>query len=334
VKHALAVMASFAVAACSVAGVRPEAAHGTPVLASAKQDPKPAPPLEKPQEAPAQTAPGAAPIATDAGPVPTSVQEDASNVVMKRPTYQSAFAQSAFIDHIQPYEPIYFATAPFDGWNSRMQFSMKYKILNEDGPIARSTSLAQHFYIGFTMESFWDIGQTSSPFVDTSYRPSFFYLNDALGRLGKNGRIGLQTGYEHESNGKGGEDSRSLNTLFVQPLLTFALDATWTLHLAPRFWVYVGDLSDNPDIADYRGHAEMLARIIDEEGFALATTFAFGDGGHSSLLADLTYPMNKLFWGNLDMYAQLQFFTGWGETLLRYDEHSPTEFRIGVMLVR
>lgn len=55
----------------------------------------------------------------------------------------------------------------------------------------------------------------SKPFHDTSYRPSLFWQK-CLDDSGNMPRY-LRAGYEHESNGKEGINSRSINLAYIQP---------------------------------------------------------------------------------------------------------------------
>jgi outer membrane phospholipase A len=48
---------------------------------------------------------------------------------------------------------------------------------------------------------------------------------------------------------------------------------------------------------------------------------------------DFNYPLSKMLFHNLAIYFYAQFFTGYGETLLTYDQKD-TAFRIGLGLTR
>jgi len=52
-----------------------------------------------------------------------------------------------------------------------------------------------------------------------------------------------------------------------------------------------------------------------------------------SLQLDLTYPLMRFLWGNLPLYLHLQYFRGYGETLVRYNDRS-SSFRAGFSLFR
>ena len=79
------------------------------------------------------------------------------------------------------------------------------------------------FFFGYTQRALWNAYAASSPFEDTNYNPQFFFvfgLKDisALRSLPPAGRLDFhwaRLGAEHESNGKGGADSREWNRIFI-----------------------------------------------------------------------------------------------------------------------
>jgi len=71
------------------------------------------------------------------------------------------------------------------------------------------------------------------------------------------------------------------------------------------------------------------------DGLELAATIRKGtEAGYGSVQLDLTYPFDRIFFHNAASYLHLQYFNGWGETLLNYDERLPAQYRIGVSLFR
>jgi outer membrane phospholipase A len=279
----------------------------------------------------AQNAP-TPPNAGSAAPVEQNLSAEVPETHQLRA--HNPLVHSEFFDHFLAYEPIYFAAGPQGHGNARFEFSFMYRILNPERTNAHSSSILENFYFGFAMKSLWDLKARSSPFFDSSYRPSLFYLDDSFANFGEHDRLALQTGIEHESNGLAAPDSRSLDKLFVRPIYTHTLNDRWQFQVAPSVWAYVGGLSDNPDFADFNGHADLTLKLVDEKGLGLTTILRRGDAAHASVEIDASYPMNKLVWRKLDMYLLLQFFDGWGESLRTYDERDPTQIRLGIMFVR
>jgi phospholipase A1 len=146
-------------------------------------------------------------------------------------------------------------------------------------------------------------------------------------------QLDLQGGLKHESNGKSGADSRSMNIAYFRPTLTIGRDEGLQLTLQPRVWTYLGDLSDNPDIADYRGYADLRAIVGWKRGLELSALGRMGkDGNHRSVQLDLTYPTMRFF-GSFSFYLDVQYFTGYGESLLGYNQKTD-ELRVGFALFR
>ena len=106
------------------------------------------------------------------------------------------------------------------------------------------------------------------------------------------------------------------------------------LTVAPKGFVYVGSDEDNPDIADYRGHVELRTILGWQAGLQLSALGRLGDDwDNGSVQFDLSYPLREVLGGNVDLFLHAQYFNGFGESLLEYDESS-SSFRLGVSLVR
>jgi phospholipase A1/A2 len=239
-----------------------------------------------------------------------------------------------FKEHISGYEPMYFiagAKSP----NAKFQISFAYQLLNHNGFLATNMPVLQGFHIAYTQTSLWDWNAPSAPFYDTSYKPEFFYAweNVTRGESTNWFQLDLQGSLKHESNGKSGADSRSVNIAYLRPTLTLGRDDGLQLTLQPRVWTYLGDLSDNPDIADYRGYADLRTIVGWKRGLELSALCRMGkDGNHQSAQLDLTYPTMKFF-GSFSLYLDVQYFTGYGESLLGYNKKSD-ELRVGFALFR
>ena len=240
-----------------------------------------------------------------------------------------------FKRHLYPHEPFYFIAGPKSP-NAKFQVSLKYQLFDPDAGLGQRFPVVSGLYLGYTQTSLWDWEHPSAPFLDTSYKPEIFYEHKGLVRTGTNGwfRLDVQGGYQHESNGRDGSASRSMNFVYLKPTLVFGRERSLQLTLAPRAWVYVFDLSDNPDIADYRGYADLVATLGWSRSLQLATTFRIGDTGrHPSFQFDLTYPLNRVPWCGLTWYLHAQYFTGYGEAFLNYKQ-STDAFRLGFSLYR
>jgi outer membrane phospholipase A len=246
----------------------------------------------------------------------------------------------AFARNFRPYEPMYFlvGTRP----TAKFQYSFRYQVFDDGGSWAEAAPLITGLNFAYSQTSFWDLAGESRPFVDNSYRPEgLLSYDDVLPKswdrpMGLS-RLGLQTGLQHESNGAAGLDSRSLNVAYVRPIFVWEESREedgFFVTFAPRLLAYVGNLSDNPDIREFRGYGDLRLVVGWRDGFQLAAVGRMGeDFDKGSLQVDLSHPLGRPTHGNLDLYLHAQFFTGFGETLIRYNE-STTSFRVGVSLVR
>lgn len=285
----------------------------------------------------ASAAPGQAPPMRTA-PAPRAA---APAVQLPEPTQTTValgddvVSPGTFGSGLSTYEPIYFAVGSRDGWNAKFQLSFKYRLFNPSGEFTQQYPRLGNLYFGYTQTSLWDLSARSSPFKDSSYRPSLFYYDsDVWNAANSRTRIGFQGGLEHESNGQGGANSRSINIAFVRPIFTLGDygDYHWTI--APKLWTYL-EKSDNPDIADYRGYGELLIKYGKKDKWQIATKLRKGTKAHvGSVEVDLSYPLRSAALGNLNGYLLLQYFNGYGETILDYDQKFESQFRIGLMLVR
>jgi len=229
-------------------------------------------------------------------------------------------------------EPMYFVVGGRDGLDARFQLSFKYRLFDPRSLPARLFAPLGQMYFGYTQTSLWDLSGNSKPFRDTSYRPSLFWQ----GRIGENGGTApafLRGGYAHESNGKDGDKSRSIDMLFLQPAWRNDFADGRTLFLAPRFYTYL-DREDNPDIARYRGYADWILRYGDENGWLMSAKLRRGTSGKGSGQIDLSYPLREPLFSRVGGFLHFQVFTGYGETLLDYNVKRPPQFRIGFSIAR
>lgn len=107
----------------------------------------------------------------------------------------------------------------------------------------------------------------------------------------------------------------------------------WHLYVSPKLSVYVGGLSDNPDLKDYRGFAEWMIVLGKGHGATLTYTgWAGKTFEYFSTQFDLAIPVqSKLL--DFATYFTVQYFNGYGESLRTYNRRTAT-VRAGFSLVR
>ncbi|MFY1920759.1 phospholipase A [Achromobacter xylosoxidans] len=264
------------------------------------------------------TAAGASP---EGGPAPDTVAV-------------SSYQQSAF-DHfrsaISEYKPVYFDIGTRGQTTARFQISAKYRLFSPSSN--RPATWGENFYLGYTQTSLWDLQGDSMPFIDTTFNPSLFWLSDNMWQSeSQSWRLGLNTGVEHNSNGKAGDDSRSVNDAYIQPQFNYRFDGGSTLTFAPKVKAYFGVASENSDYADYAGRVDWNLRWAQDNGAVVSAMYRQGDQRRRTTQLDFAWPLQRT-WLNMNGYLHLQYFNGYGETLLGYNQRNESQFRIGLSLV-
>ena len=270
-----------------------------------------------------------------AGAVPLDLVGHDSNtlviVVTRHGEMQRLTGRAGVLDEppLSEEDPIYFVVGGHEGWDARFQLSFKYRLFDQASGYGAEAPWLVGFYFGYTQTSFWDLSSQSKPFRDTSYRPSFFWKwerTDAQTWIDS-----ARLGFEHESNGQAGDESRSVNTLFVRPEWRWATDDGGEVEFTPKFYAYLSK-EDNPDIQRYRGFADWRVRH-DSGGLWITTAVArLGTAGKGALLLDLSRRMRDMKVGPLSGYLHLQYFNGYGESILDYDARS-WNLRVGLAIV-
>jgi phospholipase A1 len=232
-----------------------------------------------------------------------------------------------FLANLSAYEPMYFVYGPGTDTAARIQVSLKYQLFGRRG------NWLDGIHFAYTQRMLWDIERQSSPFRDVNYMPELFYLVPPRpvdgGAIALGGRIGAR----HESNGRAGADSRTLNTLYVQPEASLPLGRQ-TLTVGPRLWAYVGGQEGNEDIERYRGHTGLYAAIGSDDGLRLSLTSRLNFGsGKGAIDGVLSYPLTRIWGSGPQLYLIAQGFAGYGESLIDYNRRQ-TRARIGFGITR
>jgi phospholipase A1 len=279
------------------------------------------------------------------GDVPDTAAEGATLTLTDLATNRLALqieaarpAGTALIDKPPPlavsiYEPVYFIVGGDGGLNAKFQISLRFRLFDDHGRLARRLPWIDDLYLSFSQTALWDLGELSKPFKDASYRPRLFYGNYDLARyFGGNLRVGVESGIGHESNGKEGDDSRSYNMLYVRPTLTWGDPDGLRAYFAPLIHNYIAE-SDNPDIEDYRGYVDWLFGVGSKGGLDFWGVLRKGTrSDFGSIELNASYPLSKLSGGDLTGWLLLQYFNGYGESLLDYNRKLDSQLRLGIAI--
>ncbi len=286
-------------------------------------------------EAPPTSTPATAPAPPPA--IAATQPEAASAKEGHFPGITTTYGLDEFFQHFAPYEPMYFVggtRAP----NIKFQFSLRYRLFTPTGPLATEHPWLRGINFGYTQTSYWNVTDPSHPFFyDTSYQPQIFYYMESIPHvhLPESCQAGLQFGVGHESNGQVDPNHRSENNAFIRPIFTIS-DAKTDLFITiePKFLIYIGSLDLNPDLPKYRGYCDFRVVVGWRDGLQLANIARVGsDFNRGSIQTDLTYPLTKLLRGNIDLSVDANYFYGYGDSLLAYNQRNSI-FRIGLAFVR
>jgi len=193
---------------------------------------------------------------------------------------------------------------------------------------------ANSLWFGYTQQSFWQAfnAANSRPFQESDYEPELIFSH----RFGEasSSSSGLQPlflnfGAVHQSNGQSDPRSRSWNRAYAQLGLVNRLsaDESYAVLIQPWWRFSESPANDNnPDIINYLGHGDVECLYWNGDNmFSLLARIR-------SLQADFSTPMLFLSHGKpkkQSLQLHLQLFTGYGESLIDYNQRHTT---IGVGL--
>ena len=188
-------------------------------------------------------------------------------------------------------------------------------------------------FFGFTLQSYWQLynSELSSPFRETNYQPEIFYAYENQTELGHWTNKAIIFGVEHQSNGRTQAFSRSWNRIYAN--FIFEKD-NWVIAFKPWYRLpekekteaNQADGDDNPDIEEYMGYFEMSTIYSwDDQNFSLMFRNNLRSRNRGALQMDWTFPLGSRFKG------YLQYFNGYGESLIDYD-HKIERIGFGVAL--
>ncbi|MBF7683125.1 phospholipase A [Acinetobacter sp. B5B] len=225
-----------------------------------------------------------------------------------------------------PYSPNPENQVPYQSLNStelKFQLSLKTKIWENIFPDNGD------LWLGYTQSSRWQAynEKNSSPFRETNYEPEanlIFRTNYKL--FGLDGRL-LGLTLNHQSNGQSDPYSRSWNRV----MLNLGLErGNFAMMIRPWYRIPESARNDNnPDIQNYMGRADVTTfyKWNDHQfSVMLRHTLKGGHNSRGAMQVDWTFPIK----GNLR--GQLQYFNGYGESLIDYN-HRANYVGLGISLL-
>ena len=214
--------------------------------------------------------------------------------------------------------------------NYEAQFQVSLKLPLAEGLLDDDDAI----FAGFTLKAFWQVynNEISSPFRETNYEPEVFWVNPVPWNVFGGDATVVTLGLSHESNGRSLPNSRSWNRLYggliwERNRYVFYLKTWWRIPEDDKDDEDDPSGDDNPDIEDYLGNFEFTVayRRFDHEVSVLLRNNLDSDDNRGAIQVDWTFPLQGRYRG------YLQYFNGYGESLIDYDAHIE-RVGIGILL--
>ena len=251
-----------------------------------------------------------------------ALQESRFSIIPHKPNYMLPATYNSNIQSYDIYQDVLASDESLQPVEIKFQVSFKIPLLTGvvDSPFA--------LYFGYTQVSFWQAynSDNSSPFRETNYEPEFISTWMLNKPLGNDWNLKLASlNLTHQSNGMVEPTSRSWNR--VESKFVFE-KGDFSLVVNP--WLRFNESAsedDNPDLLDYYGHGKIDALYkLNENTFSLISRNNFESGfSKGSVEFDWSFPIN----GNVRGY--LQVFSGYGNSLIEYNEYTNT-IGVGISL--
>lgn len=202
--------------------------------------------------------------------------------------------------------------------DAKFQVSIRHRLTNSTMPFKT------YMFLTYTQKAFWDVFKESYPFRDLNFNPTLG-LGKALVR--NNRFLGTWSfQFEHESNGRDGKDSRSWNKASMGIYFTF--DDHFTFQT--KAWVPYIDGQNNRDIVDYVGWGLFgLDYSNPKKQYNIGCVIT--KRGGLNLNANIIINASIRLFNDDNQYLFLEYYNGYGESLLDYKEHRQ-RLRLGFVI--
>jgi phospholipase A1 len=162
-----------------------------------------------------------------------------------------------------------------------------------------------HLYAGYTQTSRVLLQEGSDPLIH-DFNPEVYFDWELL-----------QFGWEHESNGVAGEDSRAWNRAFAQVRLVGPF-AGLQFTLEPQLW-YAFDVSPETEkILEDRAFSDRVGGTVRLTGKS-EKAFLYVEGGQSRFLGMIGINLISSW---KSWYTTVQYFDGRGDSVLEFDRYT------------
>jgi len=198
--------------------------------------------------------------------------------------------------------------------NTEAQFQISLKV-----PLWINLLKKIDIYAAYTNRSFWQVynRKRSSPFRETDHEPEMWAQFEPSWEILGFSNLANSIGIVHQSNGQGGVLSRSWNRVYAN--FVFA-KGNFAFGIKP--WIRISEDvedDDNPDITDYLGHYEIRAGYKwNDQVFSVMSRNNLESGfKRGAFEFSWSFPL----WNYPYLKGYIQYFNGYGESLIDYDNH-------------
>lgn len=202
--------------------------------------------------------------------------------------------------------------------NVKFQVSIQQKLTK------RTLPLGTYLYLYYTQKVFWNVLEKSLPMTDLNFNPGIGIAKPLFSNGRYIGKVSLQI--EHESNGRDSIQSRSWNKVSLGANILI----TSNLIVHGKIWIPIVDGENNKDILDYCGIYQVGADYKTTNkrwAFGLLLVKRKGWNLNHNIVAEAKWRFSK----KMDWSLYLQYYNGYGESLLDYN-HFASQLRAGIVI--
>jgi phospholipase A1 len=201
----------------------------------------------------------------------------------------------------------------WDNTEAQFQVSLKFPLLVD------LFDDKMDVYAAYTNKSFWQVyNSDSAPFRETNHEPEIWVQFHPDWEFWGVKNTWNSFGFNHQSNGRAGDLSRSWNRIFAW----FTVERG-NLAMSFKPWIRIpeaDDNDDNEDITDFLGNWELSAAYKYKENVFSVMSRNNLQSGFSKGAVELTWSFPLWDWPYLKGYVN--YFSGYGRSLIEYDHYS------------
>ncbi|MFT5758914.1 MAG: phospholipase A1 [Alteromonadaceae bacterium] len=275
------------------------------------------------------------------GEIKRACRRKINNPLEKRRVLEKHASSNPF--SILPYKPNYILPVTYskaikqpylenlqgrdlDDFEAKFQMSLKYVVVEDllFDELSLSTTL--------TTTSWWQSynSDISAPFRETNYEPELLFNYSRAWNF-----FGLEVSntslsFNHQSNGQSGKLSRSWNRVIAGFIIAddniiWNLKTWWRVPENAKQSINSPKGDDNPNIENYLGYGELgvLWKIDNDHNLEIGFRNNLRRNNKSTIQLGWSFPLNN------HLRGYVEYFNGYGESLIYYDRHSS---RLGIGL--